>query len=753
MQTFYFGRRDDAMKITADSLEYAIGEFCLSCIDFSAYANHHDPISKTLQKEPFGYSSGIQNPDYSKHRYYEVVTVYSENPYFEANQDKAIYELTLTEFRTFHNKQKNILTHNPELSQKSESREVTSRGMVQMENHIVAASAKIREMKLQMALEAKHGMGLQIAKQTTDLANQLKKIEREHNFLNKKLDILKTYAGIGRDIVKVHSGKKADSDIINIFQSFRYMKEDIELLSDFEDFDARDLEHFDEFLVNNYKKLLPAEKSIQAFKISKFEIEYDDFFMREHMRDANKKVFILARNGDNVYRMFNDYKLHSDKLFMLDNPEEEFNRLVKSEISKNMWRADSDSKNLFDCLKAREQQTEASGYYERFLDEDKQCAIIFDYNENILDTLKSEAMSIYEAEVERRENYIEKYNLQDQLDASSWRWGKSLGEVIYKAFNNYNEVREIMELTKAYLNNDYLTLYALLQDSLNRLGHTMLTGEESSITPNFETGVAVLHPCFYRDAKLSDFSQNFDPITAAPLNYYTIYFDYDKYKESALDKARISLEAKVKSQNFKNFNSMAVLQNILDSKQIFDIEADLIFMTGIDKLNFIKDNDRFLIGEENNDQSNSSIDSLLIDASILKKGDMVYVARKKGPAIYENRGYVEKVEDHYFKKFQIILCKVVSVGDTVKIRGLLDVYKNNSFTKGYSIGEAKIKTEILKDKYLLFDSDISGEDILKKLQNRHFRESQTLHAHCLKELRKMIKTGKEINFSGGTFFR
>lgn len=755
---YYFGN-NNAKKIQALSLEEALEEFVLFCIDFSEFSNKHNYL-QSLYEEPFGYTNGKRNANYSKHRYYEEIHVWNENPYYQSTKDNKektlVYTLTLSEFRNFHLKQKNVLTHDTSVKEESNSGEVMTKSMIQMKNHIIQTSQKIREVKQKMALERKFN-SFSVKSESNKLQEEIKRIQGEHDFLQKKMGVLQTYVGIGRDIVKVCSGKKSDKKTIDVFQSFRYMKEDIELLTDFEEFDARNLEDFDTFISEHYKELLPSEKCIQAFKVTQFKIQYDDAYLEKFMDNENKKVFILARNGNNVYRMYNDYKLHEESLFMLEDPEEEMNYIIQNEIKKNSFHLSDELKKLQSSLIGK-MQGDDEGDDERigFGEYAKVCAIPFEYDEKILEEFKEIGIAKYEAELKRRNDYIDAYGLESELTPYSWRWGsKSMGDFLCECYMKYNDTRKKMEFVRAFKKNDFLTVFSLLKRDMNTYMYQRNHNEEADICkPNFETGIAICRANLHRNSDIkNDFSDCFDPVTAEPLEYYTLWFDFDKYLHYAKEEAREYLEMKFKDESFKNFNSMAVLQNIFDSKQIFDEkDVDLLFMGGVENLNFIKDNSKNLIGSENTDKKNTTIDSLL--AQELKKGQFVYIARKSGEAIIEGRYGTKKEENYPFGRHQIVRCAIMSTGcNEVKVRGHLDVYKNSSWEKEIGAGDAKIATMPIRGNWIIFRSDIKENDILEKLKNRHFRETKyQTDGLLLKSLLKFIRSGAEYNFSGGSHY-
>lgn len=745
---FKFGKSDYTNKIiTAETLDEAVNEFILACIDFSEFAYKNDYLNSREQlEEPYGYTNGLRNEHFSKHKFYELIPVYEDS---ERNW-KLVKELSLTEFRNWHLKQTNILEDKNLNVANSETKEITSSSMLQMSNHIIQTSFKIREMKQRMALEQKYNNS-NINTTMDKLNSEMKKMEQEYDHLQKKMGILKTYAGIGRDIVKVRGGKKSDKVKIDIFQSYRYMKEDIEILSDFQEFDAMDLDSFDEFLKEHYKELLPSEKCIQAFKVTGQYISYStDIFKQVFMDKENKKIFILARNGENVYRIYNDYSLNREMLFHMENGDNEVNRIIKNRLKKDAWKHSSGYKSkIIESYIAKISNNIHAGESTHSFDNSYVCYIPYDYNQAILDTLKAKAEQNYLSEIKRREEYILKHNLTDELDIYSWRWGMSIGYTKQRCYDEYLYVHGNMENVQAYKNNDFFTLFAFFHSSISNAGYVRINDDiEHNMIP-MDNGKAVTSYCAgFSERKKNDFSSDFDPITAEPLVCYTSWYDFEKYKEYALDKARDELEKELSEENFKNFNSMAILQNLLDSKLIFDdIDGvDLLFFKGVGILNFIKDGANLLDSKE-------TYPDVFTNKKELKRNDKVYIIRRSGPQIivHGNRYLSHSKEECSFSSPQVILATVTQAKDgIVKVNGYFDVYSKYYYDKQINEGDAKIAAVVLKDDWLIVRADIEEDEILKLLKNRNFREKEyEVKGLGLRGVLNLKRKGLSFNFKGG----
>ncbi len=333
---FVFGgttRSKEKMIINAETIEEAKTEFAFSCADISQYSIKGNPIGSKILLEPYGFTDGKPNNEYILPNFYQRINISIEE------KDEKGY-LTYQTVGIITVQEIEVILATPQhhlLSTKASSDSIVgetesqaetrpSRGIQLLKQQSRAVQLSFRNKQLELI-----GLKAESALQLSKYDKIRRESEKEQRKIEEKINILQTYSGIGKDLVKIRSGNPSKSKKITVFQGFRYMREDIELLSDFEDFDYTSIEAFDAFLAERYKELLPVDLSIQAFKISKFPILYETTnLFGEKIAKTNKeneKIFILIRNGDNVYRMFNQYRFNG-KLFHSEN---ELDGLIKKE--------------------------------------------------------------------------------------------------------------------------------------------------------------------------------------------------------------------------------------------------------------------------------------------------------------------------------------------------------------------------------------------------------------------------------------
>jgi len=699
-------------KIKAETLNDAINEFVLMCMDPTEYANTNDPYEKDYREEPIGYTKGKRNKDYNQHRFYEIITI----KWNEDGEDKE-YKLTRTEFFNWHLKQKNLLEN-------KNSNQNNSKTMISLNNHIAIRSQEIRKMK-QKAFYQTISLKKELASKEKSLSEEINKMNADMDMLNKQMSILKTYTGIERDVVKIRGGKPSSQKHIDVFQKFRYMNVEMEILTDMNFFDALSIEEFDKFLAERYKEIMPSERSIQAFKVTKNDIKYEDFFKTLEMKKYNDAVYILIRDGENLYRIFNNYKLHENKLFVSDQ-NEEYDEILKL-IEKDNFRIDDYTKNMIESFRAYKSGTENKGYIQYRINYNiNSCSIIYRYNEEILNKLLKEAESEIEYQLKKRRDYITKYGLEDELDEYSWRWGVRVGNIYNKAYEKYLEVRRMMEFYKAFDENDKLTLTTLKIKSPYSVLY--FDKREKTELELIDDGIGVFGCEFYRGRNVTEFSENIDPITMEPYFYRATYYDFDKFMDHAKESIKDDVEKLYKDHNYKNFHSIAILQNILDSKFCFkDIEpVDLMMQSGMEQLNFIYDSEENLIGSSKNFES--IVEELYSTIDDVEKNEFFVLMTHDITLLDKTYAPFAKYEESFYEPIVFSCCKK----SNGKIEGLFDVYTKSQYSKNIYPGDRKVSKKEIGEKDRIIKLD-KKEKILSLLKNRTFRDQ---HDDIAKRLKK-----------------
>jgi hypothetical protein len=137
-------------------------------------------------------------------------------------------------------------------------------------------------------------------------------VKRSLDSVNDRIFNVELYCGLLETVVQITSGEPAAMDEpIAIRQQLLFMDEESLFDYDAGGMDYERLEDFDNWVArpDNLARILPEKKGIVAFRVRRKDKDYgapqdliDLFrFLSKHM--ANRKTYLLIRNGDNVYRI------------------------------------------------------------------------------------------------------------------------------------------------------------------------------------------------------------------------------------------------------------------------------------------------------------------------------------------------------------------------------------------------------------------------------------------------------------------
>lgn len=752
---YFFGHSEyNRMEINATTLQEAKEEFAFSCGDFARYSEKNAyTFCREIYKVPFGYTEdGKHTEDYSATRFYSVVNIYELRPHAihkNHNELHRVDTITSWEIEVILAQPKTaLLTHNKDVIDNNGStlNEVApSRGIMMLKQQGRMLQLQFRQKQLEL-IKIKTESALQFRQYD----KQRRDMEDEQSKLNEKIRILSVYSGIGKDVVKVQSGKESTLEKITIFQSLRFIREDIELLSEYENFDFTSMDAFDDFLRKNYKQLLPCELSIQAFKISKYPILYKvQSMFGETLKEneENHKVFILVRNGDNIYRLFNQYKLNG-KLF---HTEEEMNAIAEmigkfsdDEITKlqggalNFWEIKG--------------ETENKGWtrnHKIAID----CAWYPTLDKELLNQELNRCYDKYNHEINRRKTFIEQFNLEDELNVYSWRWGMRIGRVHQEYFTSYFELFERMHKKEAFNTKNYI-LNGTLKNLKPYTRYTRIA----------EDGVAIYDDEWY-EYDYADYynrdnnaTMEFNPLNGKSLNVSVVNCSHEHIKngffEDAKEKFLDEIQKKAGELHLLNFHTVAILQNILDNKKIFSNFNDIDFITGenMELVNRIYDSGNLLATPYNAKEKepkelleeiyNDSFNGLFVGKEVycLRISETQKQYDKDNGAYLGSFTYCydTRCGDKPFKSTPCIVEKYTK--NSVRIVGLIDrhtkdKYNRTTYTHIYK-GEPKEKSIVVKKEknYRNFDFSfvtiesiaLHKEEMLVLMSSRLFRENNYL---------------------------
>jgi hypothetical protein len=142
---------------------------------------------------------------------------------------------------------------------------------------------------------------------------------------------LDLYIGKGVEVETIAEGKGAPpSEKLSYCQSKLFVDEELSAWADVAaDFDVTDLDEFDRHLKANASlrdQIFPTPRCVVSMAVRRRDLDYGDLWRTFQMNRANKRVCLMIRNGQNIYRVYSSQPTHefSKRLFPTTD---EFDRL------------------------------------------------------------------------------------------------------------------------------------------------------------------------------------------------------------------------------------------------------------------------------------------------------------------------------------------------------------------------------------------------------------------------------------------
>ena len=159
---------------------------------------------------------------------------------------------------------------------------------------------------------------LSLEKQMEALNEQIRAMQEKLQNAAKTLRLMKNYAGIDAELVRIRDGEAASEDTqLSVYQQKLFMDENvgiIDLLSGGTDsLDVHNLEEFDKWIAEHYKTFMPAEKALTVWQIRRNAKEYirgnsfETSFFNRILNGNNFQTYFLIRNGEKLWRFTSDF--------------------------------------------------------------------------------------------------------------------------------------------------------------------------------------------------------------------------------------------------------------------------------------------------------------------------------------------------------------------------------------------------------------------------------------------------------------
>lgn len=185
--------------------------------------------------------------------------------------------------------------------------------VVQKQEYVSSDERRIRIQQINEQMAEMHKVKMQ-------LEEELKEMNQWVEAKTRVIKAYETYLGSYEEITQLLKGKNApEEEPLHIYQQKLFMDEEIGILKLTEDpfddkneFDWKNIDEFDRWIKLNYQNYLKHEKSLCVFQVKRYEKDYigrydrdvGSLFYNTMMNFNNKDCYILIRNGENLYRLW-----------------------------------------------------------------------------------------------------------------------------------------------------------------------------------------------------------------------------------------------------------------------------------------------------------------------------------------------------------------------------------------------------------------------------------------------------------------
>lgn len=143
-------------------------------------------------------------------------------------------------------------------------------------------------------------------------------LKKQIQSVRRVVDIIELYMGVNEEIIQIREGEPAPvTEPITFRQLVLFMDEEV---GDERDggLDWQDVDVFDNWMQENYARLLPEKKGVVVVRPRRSDKDYRildndpvmSAFINAGMNEKNRDTYILIRNGENLYRIWTDLKIY-----------------------------------------------------------------------------------------------------------------------------------------------------------------------------------------------------------------------------------------------------------------------------------------------------------------------------------------------------------------------------------------------------------------------------------------------------------
>lgn len=153
---------------------------------------------------------------------------------------------------------------------------------------------------------------MEIAKKQWEMEAAVEAIQERTKLMEAQLNVLNTYMHGTRQRSQITSGRKGTGQY-HVFQNRQFLSEEIALLANFDDFDFKDMEDLEKWLIKSGRiwKFLPFERCILATRIRKDSKDYGDPLANLYNNYENMRNIVWIRDGENVIHVDTEFDFHN----------------------------------------------------------------------------------------------------------------------------------------------------------------------------------------------------------------------------------------------------------------------------------------------------------------------------------------------------------------------------------------------------------------------------------------------------------
>ncbi len=147
--------------------------------------------------------------------------------------------------------------------------------------------------------------------------------------LMRGIKTLNLYTGVGVEVVKISTGASAPrTERLTLMQRKLFVEEELAVYADLEaSFDFSDIKMFDEMVQKSpalLDQIAPSPRCVVSLAVRRRDVDYgrSDPEVAFKKNLANKAVFLLIRDGENVYRVYSGEETHENAARLFPSKDE-----------------------------------------------------------------------------------------------------------------------------------------------------------------------------------------------------------------------------------------------------------------------------------------------------------------------------------------------------------------------------------------------------------------------------------------------